>query len=359
MKVRIVDVPPGEAPEWVRKQWVGLVLPLADGEKGARSVRTWSVLTGPQTLPAYLWRLCTGKYTRTYGFVVDARRAWEILADHAPDAAQWWRTHAAPGQPGRKLVFPAEVCQELGRSVPATLQQFCPSCGTLFMPGDIHVDRGLAACRACNTVTSMDQLGPPVTGTPAAPGPARRRRAFPRPRHFSVRDDGGSLRIRFWWIWRSFLNGAFICLVWNGFLVGWYWSALRTPETPIMWFAVLWCIPHVVVGLLLIYATLAGLLNRTVIKVTSAFLTVWHGPLPWFGNRRMRIDDLERLYCEEETDPEQRKRSNVYGVHALTKGASKVDLITGLDSAQALFIKHELERWLHTHNHHVEREVHS
>jgi hypothetical protein len=344
MKIRIVDVPPGEAPEWVRKQWVGLVLPLADGEEGARSLRTWSVLTGWQTLPGRLWRLCTGKCTRTHGFVVDARRAWEILADHAPDAAAWWHTHTASGQPARKLVFPAEVCQELDRSGPGILQQFCPACGILFKPGDIDVERGRANCRACKSVTGMDQLDPPLTGTPLPPRPVRRRREFPRPSHFSVRDDGSSLRIRFCWIWRRFITVGFCCLLWNGFLVGWYTSALRTPEKRIMWFALVWCIPHVAVGLLLLYATLAGLLNRTVIKVTSEFLTVWHGPVPWFGNRSMRIDDLERLYCEEETDPEKRRRSNIYGVHALTKGATKVDLLTGLDSAQALFIKQELER---------------
>src|SRR5262249_20227192 len=155
-------------------------------------------------------------------------------------------------------------------------------CGTLFQPGDLSVDRGLATCRACRSVTSLDQLGPPVSGTTAPPRPVRRnRRAFPRPRHFSVRDDGSSLRIRFWWIWRSFTKAACICLLWNSFLVGWYWSALRTPETRIMWFAVVWCLPHVAIGLLLVYATLAGLLNRTVIKVTSEFLTVWHGPVPW------------------------------------------------------------------------------
>src|SRR5262249_8143770 len=168
-----------------------------------------------------------------------------------------------------------------------------------------------------------------------------------------------SLRIRFWWLWRRFINAACFCLLWNSFLVGWYWSALRTPETRIMWFAALWCIPHVAVGLLLLYATLAGLLNRTVIKVTSEFLSVWHGPVPWFGNRSLRIDDLERLYCAEDTEPEQRRRSYLYGVHALTKGASKVDLLTGLDCAQALFIKQALERRLNTHEHRAGREVRS
>ena len=127
----------------------------------------------------------------------------------------------------------------------------------------------------------LNQTGSPGFGTPTAPRPVRRnRREIPRPSHYSVRDDGRSLRIRFRWIWHRFTNAACFCVVWTGFLVLWYWGALRNPETRIMWFAIVWSIPFVAVGLLLVYATLAGLLNRTVIKVTSELLTVRHGPVP-------------------------------------------------------------------------------
>jgi hypothetical protein len=114
------------------------------------------------------------------------------------------------------------------------------------------------------------------------------------------------------------------------------------------WLAIIITIPHAAIGLLLVYATLAGLLNRTVVKVTSEFLTVRHGPVPWFGNRRMRVDELGRLSCDRDTDPEKYGWRYVYGVSAVTKAASKVDLITELDSAQALFIRQELELWLNT-----------
>src|SRR5437899_1756277 len=154
MKVCVVAVPPGEAPEWVRKQWVGLVLPLAAGEDGARPVRTWGALTGPKTLPAQVWCLLTGKYNRVHGFVVDAPRALEILAASAPEAAQWCRTHTAYGQSGRKLIFPAETCQEHDGSASAALRRFCPTCGIMFLPAD--VGDGVAACRACDTVTRLD-----------------------------------------------------------------------------------------------------------------------------------------------------------------------------------------------------------
>jgi hypothetical protein len=101
----------------------------------------------------------------------------------------------------------------------------------------------------------------------------------------------------------------------------------------------------VAIGLFFVYATLAILLNRTIIKVTSEFITVRHGPLPWWGNRSLPIDELEELYCYKHT-----RRDSVsvwYSVNALTKGAKKVDLVTDLHNvAEALFIKQELKRWL-------------
>jgi hypothetical protein len=160
-----------------------------------------------------------------------------------------------------------------------------------------------------------------------------------------VKDDGSSLRVGFRWIWARFTGPAVMCLVWNCFVVLWYWNALRSGDR-IGWLAIIITIPHGAVGLFLVYATLAGLLNRTVVTVTSEFVTVRQGPVPWWGNRRLPIDEIERLYCDQETDSAERGCIYGYRVNALTKAASKVDLVAELDSAQALFIKQELERWL-------------
>jgi hypothetical protein len=128
---------------------------------------------------------------------------------------------------------------------------FCPTCGTLISADDIDIDRAPATCRACNSVTSVDQFGSQVVGTRAPPSPMRRnRQEIPRPSHFSVKDDGSSLRIRFRWIWRRFRGAATMFLAWNSFLVFYYWLALRTGGRP-MWLAVIWGIPFVAIGLLL------------------------------------------------------------------------------------------------------------
>jgi hypothetical protein len=160
------------------------------------------------------------------------------------------------------------------------------------------------------------------------------------------------LRIKFRWIWWRFLKAALICLVWNSGLACYYWGALRTPEMRIMWFAMIWCLPHVAIGLLLFYATLAGLLNRTVIQVTPEFLTVRNGPVPWWGNRRLAVDEIERLYCGRHSSSGEEGEGYFSGVKAMTKGGGKVEVVTDLDEpAQARFIKQELERWLQIPGH--------
>ena len=113
MEVRIISTPPGEAPENVRKAWVGLVLPLA--VSGAQTRHTVGVLTRPKSFLGLLLALLFGKTERQRGYIVDAYRAVEILARNAPEAAKWWRENAAASiRPGKRFLFSAEACQELG-----------------------------------------------------------------------------------------------------------------------------------------------------------------------------------------------------------------------------------------------------
>jgi len=98
-RIRIVAVPPGEAPEDVRQAWVGLELPLAAGERGPSTGSVVGVVSKNVQSPMP-------------GYAVDGRIAVESLASAAPEAAQWWRENAAHVlAAGYQLVFPVEVCE--------------------------------------------------------------------------------------------------------------------------------------------------------------------------------------------------------------------------------------------------------
>jgi hypothetical protein len=117
VKIRIVDVPPGEAPLEVRQRWVGLVLPLVEGDAGPVKMLAQGVLTGPR-VPAgrwkYWWYRLTGRVFVEAGYRVPAIEAVELLAAHAPEAASWWRTNTPHlFAPQKVLVFSPAVCESI------------------------------------------------------------------------------------------------------------------------------------------------------------------------------------------------------------------------------------------------------
>jgi hypothetical protein len=101
-RVRVVALPPGEAPEEIRGAWIGLELPVAGRHAEGGSQGVSGVLSNQ---PAE----CGA------GYAVDGAEAVRILAAQDPEAAAWWRSHAPHvlGN-GYQLVFPAEVCEQVG-----------------------------------------------------------------------------------------------------------------------------------------------------------------------------------------------------------------------------------------------------
>jgi hypothetical protein len=120
--VRIVAVPPGEAPLWVREKWVGLDLPLARSEF-AKTWPTFGALSGPRTCLAQLCEHVRGRSDPIHGFAVEASLAVDILNRSSPEAAAWWHENAAELiLPARYLVFHSEVCE----IVPASSETISP-----------------------------------------------------------------------------------------------------------------------------------------------------------------------------------------------------------------------------------------
>jgi hypothetical protein len=110
-KVRIIAVPPGEAPLWVREKWVGLELPLKPWAS-AKSFHAFGVLSGPRSYLPQLWAMLRGRTKQIYGFPVEAALAVDILQTSSPVAAAWWRENTPQLiLPKRYMLFNAEVCE--------------------------------------------------------------------------------------------------------------------------------------------------------------------------------------------------------------------------------------------------------
>lgn len=81
MRVKVIKVPFGDAPELVRREWVGLVLE-AEGEPSACKEMGLESL---EDIP-----------DRGLHFHVPAGAAFEVLARKSPDAANWFRRNVPP-----------------------------------------------------------------------------------------------------------------------------------------------------------------------------------------------------------------------------------------------------------------------
>ena len=114
--IRIVSVPLSEAPLWVREKWVGLELPLAYGDSGARGAITSGVLSGPRNRLIGPWWALRGRLERKSGYAVDADEAVRILEGTAPETAAWWRQNVPRLQHGkRKFLFAPAVCEVVSK----------------------------------------------------------------------------------------------------------------------------------------------------------------------------------------------------------------------------------------------------
>jgi hypothetical protein len=113
--IHIVSTPPGEAPEQVRRAWIGLELPLAGPLAGTRSVHSSGVVSGPRGFLGVLLGLLTGRVKETQGWVVKVRPAMAVLAARAPEAEAWWRQNVPRMFDGdRSFVFAASCAQLVG-----------------------------------------------------------------------------------------------------------------------------------------------------------------------------------------------------------------------------------------------------
>jgi hypothetical protein len=113
--IRIIATPAGEAPEAIRRAWVGLVLPLH--EKFDRPVThpLFGVLTGPKTLLSMFFKNLFTTPARRDSYMVTAQVAIELLAKHNPTAAQWWVDNTPHFVKSTRwlLAFEPKVCELL------------------------------------------------------------------------------------------------------------------------------------------------------------------------------------------------------------------------------------------------------
>jgi hypothetical protein len=168
----------------------------------------------------------------------------------------------------------------------------------------------------------------------------------PRPGNVTIDQEADALRLAYRWFSAKYVFMAFFCVAWDGFLVFWYGIAL-SQKVGLGNFMIWFPIAHVAVGIGITYSTLAGFVNRTVVRVSSSAVTVRHGPLPWLGQKSVAASDIGQVYRQQLISTSSRGGSSVsYQLSVATHDQRKIDLLKCDSSDTALYIEQEVERYL-------------
>lgn len=94
MRIRIVGLPNGTAPEWARQAWIGMELDAEDNAPKS----DLETLIKRRNLPA--------------GYEVDRAAALKALERRNEKASLWWKAQF-PQPACKKITFRAEICEKV------------------------------------------------------------------------------------------------------------------------------------------------------------------------------------------------------------------------------------------------------
>jgi hypothetical protein len=237
---------------------------------------------------------------------------------------------------------------------PLSVQLTCDSCGAEVPADDMNLSTLTAKCRRCDSVFSFGGrlaggFAPPPRRRPPLPSGLKVESGAPAlPSEPTYRTapaiDPGPLVITRRWFRFLHLYTLFFAIVWNAILAAWYQSALAG-DAPLE--TLVFPILHVAVGVGLAYSSIAGLINRTVIRVAGGMLTIRHAPLPWRGRRSVPVVDLRQLYVRRRVHRGKNGAYTTWDLLADTKDDSTVKLLSGSsDREQAEYIEWAIEQHL-------------
>ncbi|HKP76650.1 MAG TPA: hypothetical protein VJT67_14065 [Longimicrobiaceae bacterium] len=214
----------------------------------------------------------------------------------------------------------------------------CPACRVPVAADDVNLETGLAKCRTCNNVFRFDDL------PELAPSTVRARPKAEKPRSVVTTEANGELVVQYRWFSAKYLLLLFFCLFWDGFLVFWYAMALGGGGGLVF---LLFPLIHVAAGIAITYATIAGFVNTTTVRIDGSRLSVRHHPLPWGRPVELGIVEVKQLFCEEKLNRGRNGVSYTYNLNALLHDGVRKKLVSGLDTPEIpMYLEQHAEEWM-------------
>ena len=165
------------------------------------------------------------------------------------------------------------------------------------------------------------------------------------PGNIKCEESEGELKfVRSWFGGTSFIFLIF-CIICNSGLV----MAFTSREES---FHILFYFLAALAGISLVYITLAFFLNKTIIIFGEDFFSITHRPLPWYGNLKANISEVELIFsCEHKVVRSSNKipvppGSNCSVDFLLKNGNSGKIFFDLKKPEEALFIERKIKKHL-------------
>jgi hypothetical protein len=217
---------------------------------------------------------------------------------------------------------------------PGAVELHCRRCGVQIAGENIDLASAVARCHRCQAVFGFADHLPEDKPAPLSMN-------MPMPRGLTIFEHGGTLQLVRRWFGLGTIVTLLLCIAFDTYLVLAFttdaYAGLEFPES---------LVPIILVagGVVATYTTIAGLLNRTIIEAGATYLTLRHIPVPWRGNRKIPVSELQQLFCQAH---EKRKSSTTYSLNAVLGNGRTLRLLEDLSEAkQVLFLEHALEKHL-------------
>ena len=233
------------------------------------------------------------------------------------------------------------------------MQITCPRCYRAVPVTALHMQQMVGKCTDCEHVFSFRNQ---IINLLGEPQPHEELIAVPRPAKLTATSDGLGLTLRWHWFRPYVFFLIPMAIFWNGVVFTFVsalspWPLFFTGDAADLIAAFLCTVPllalpHLWVGLWLIYYSICLLVNQTTIHVNQGEVTVRHSPLPWRGNKTVMTDQITQLYTKEQR-AWQRNREATYEVRYIDRANQHGKLLSGLASSEhALYVEQEIERFL-------------
>ena len=214
----------------------------------------------------------------------------------------------------------------------------CPTCNLAVNSADINVATGISKCTSCNEIFNFSSQIPGYSCQGS-----KSRQAVVQPKRFTLERGIDGLTIIRPWLSAQAIGMTIFCLFWNGFMVVWFSIAISQK----IYIMALFGSFHALIGLGILYGTIAAWFNKTYINIKQNSLTIKHKPFPAAKQFVLTKSDIKQLYTKENHHYTKSGHSIDYSLHAITRKEANIKLLSGLPSSEeALFLEQEIEKYL-------------